>query len=531
MFDNHQDFYPTPHDLAARMVAAADLPNATRILEPSAGNGALAEAIKPYLNQSRMLSCIEIDPELQATLAGKGFRVIHDDFLSYETHERFDRIIANFPFSNGVHHLLKALRLLEGAGGRLVCLVNAETIRNPHAMARQAAVRRLDELEAEIEYIEDAFVNADRPTDVEVALITVDVPRTIKESVILDGLHRAQGREITQEWSGKIVESDPSSAMVARFNLEADAGIRLIHEWQALTPYMLDRVGSEYSNPIINLEIGDGRHGDLGNGYLRSLRRKYWSALIHNDRFRSMFTTGMLKDLDSRLDDLEQRDFTAFNIRWLERELRSSIVRGVEDSILEIFDTLSSRWAHYDGCTNNVHYYNGWKTNKAHKINNKVILPINGFNSWSWGERKLQQLGWAADTMRDIVQVFRYLAGDPIDASELVRRQFDLANSVQNFSSIDLQYFTVTFYKKGTVHIRFKDQDLLDKLNIFGSQRRGWLPPSYGTATYRDMSAEERAVIDEFQGETDYALVMARSDFYLASPVDSGMLQIAGGAM
>lgn len=528
-----QDFYPTPQKLASLMVAYADLDKASTVLEPSAGSGALAEVIRDRFRYGarQELHCIEINPHLQATLTGKGFSVVHDDFLSFETRERYDRIIANFPFSSGADHLMKALRLLEGTGGRLVCLVNAETIRNPYTSARSSLVHWLGKLGADIEYIENAFVDADRPTDVEVALITVDVPRTIKESVILEGMQDAHDVEWRVGDASQVVDADPSAAMVARFNLEADAGVRLIEEWEALKPYMLDSIDAEYSTPIIELQINSNRSSTPVNSYLKGLRRKYWRALIGNDRFRSMFTTAMLKDLDSRMDELERRDFSAFNIRWLERELRMSVVSGIEDSILEIFDTLSVKWAHYDGCKNNVHYFNGWKTNKAHKINNKVILPINGFNSWSWGERKLQKFGWAADTMRDIVQVFRYLSGDPIDASEIVNRQFELANAVQGFRNIDFEYFTATFYKKGTVHLRFKNQELLDKLNIYGARNRGWLPPSYGKAAYQDMSTEERAVIDDFQGETDYAVVMARSDFYLSSQVDSGMLALAGGGL
>ena len=42
--------------------------------------------------------------------------------------------------------------------------------------------------------------------------------------------------------------------------------------------------------------------------------------------------------------------------------------------MLKIFDEFSIKYNYSDFATN-IHYYNGWKTNKAYKINKKVILP------------------------------------------------------------------------------------------------------------------------------------------------------------
>lgn len=52
-------------------------------------------------------------------------------------------------------------------------------------------------------------------------------------------------------------------------------------------------------------------------------------------------------------------------------------------------------------------------------------------------------------------------------------------------------------------------------MNIFAAQQRGWLPPSYGKTSYKDMDDESRAVIDSFQGEEAYGEVMRQPDKYL----------------
>lgn len=89
------------------------------------------------------------------------------------------------------------------------------------------------------------------------------------------------------------------------------------------------------------------------------------------------------------------------------------------------------------------------------------------------------------------------------------------AKENEQTKNIDLKYFTVTFYKKGTCHIIFKDEELLKKFNIFGAQHRGWLPPSYGKKTYEEMEPKEQRVIDEFEGKEEYSKTMANSEFYL----------------
>lgn len=55
------------------------------------------------------------------------------------------------------------------------------------------------------------------------------------------------------------------------------------------------------------------------------------------------------------------------------------IVTGVEDAILNCFDKLSAEHSYNQNVENgNVHYYNGWKTNKAHYVNSKCVIPTYG---------------------------------------------------------------------------------------------------------------------------------------------------------
>ena len=77
------------------------------------------------------------------------------------------------------------------------------------------------------------------------------------------------------------------------------------------------------------------------------------------------------------------------------------------------------------------------------------------------------------------------------------------------------KFFKIDFYKKGTCHLSFLDEELLKKFNVFGSMNKGWIPPSYGKKSYKDMTDEERVIIDEFEGEKEYNKTMMDIDYYI----------------
>ena len=531
-----EDFYPSPKPLIEKMLAGIKLAEVEEILDLGAGRGEIAEHIteareRGYYHHRRAarIDVIEINPEFQHILRGKEFRLVHDDILTFQTHKVYDLIIGNLPFSIGAECLQKALTLIERSGGHLRVLVNAETIRNPFTNLRKTVKRRLEELGAEIEYLPGEFTSGERPTKVEGALIKLYVERPDAPSIILDALRKAPEVRAEEERTAQLVERDFMAALVARFNIECRLGIKIIEEYFSLKPHISDRIKRDdeehdYSKELIELKV-EGAYKTKAshiNCYLAGVRHKYWSLLLNDPRFYSVYTSNILSELNAKLSELKDYDFTLFNIQALIEEMRGKIVEGIEQSILSLFDKLTRKFAWDESIhSGNVHYYNGWKTNKAHRINKKVILPMNGICAWS------KRLDYRIhEELSDMVKVFNYLSEDKADVRLLVGNACASADRRENFSNIDLRYFDVTFYKKGTAHIRFRDQRLLDKFNIFGSQRKNWLPPAYGKKPYEDMDAEERAVVDSFQGREAYAEVVRDAKFYIVE--STALLQLAG---
>jgi len=114
------DFFPTPPSVCSEMVEMAEITDGMDVLEPSAGNGNIADAIKSITGV--VCDVCEVSSELRAILEAKGYNVVDFDFLSYNE-KKYDRIIMNPPFSNRMdgEHIQHAYSLLK-PNGRIVAI-------------------------------------------------------------------------------------------------------------------------------------------------------------------------------------------------------------------------------------------------------------------------------------------------------------------------------------------------------------------------------------------------------------------------
>lgn len=99
-------FFPTPEALAHKIVEIAGIRDGERTLEPSAGQGNIAR----FMHSP---DCVELDPKNRAILEEQGFRVVGDDFMTFEPSEPYDVIVMNPPFCKGqdARHILKAVSI------------------------------------------------------------------------------------------------------------------------------------------------------------------------------------------------------------------------------------------------------------------------------------------------------------------------------------------------------------------------------------------------------------------------------------
>lgn len=575
------EFYPTPKSIVEKMLSKVDWKCVETILEPSAGKGNILREIarkEHQLYNKFDVDCIEIDSNLRQilkyqfsderkktvddrrgklktkmnywnsnagkyenhltseeeteyenlcdesrTFLDKGIHIVNDDFLTYEAFKRYDLIIMNPPFSCGAEHLLKALKMQE-KGGQVVSLLNAETIRNPYTHTRQALLELLNQYNAEIEYIDNAFSNAERQTNVEVALVSVNIPEVQEESDIFNHFQKAEHiDEMCYEEITDLEVTDYIKAITTRCNTEIKAGLELIRQYKALSPYIMNNFTGDYKKPLLVLKnVNNGSYSDSvsENDYVRDVRLKYWKVLLSNPKFVCKLTSSLQDEYRQQVYKLADYDFNEFNICTLVADMNSRIKQGIEDEILVMFDRLTETHSYYPEFSKNIHYYNGWKTNQAHKIGKKVILPCYGvFSEWDNKPRTYE----ARKVLEDIERILNFLDGhmtEEINSWSMLHSHFSCGNT----KNIPLKFFKVTFYKKGTVHITFNCPELIDRFNIYAGQKKGWLPPAYGKKSYSDMTSEEKAVVDSFQGEKEYNKVMAKQGYYLAPVTEENLM-------
>lgn len=101
--------FDTPGKIASKMVAWAGVERGMRVLEPSAGLGALA---LPMRAASADVRCIELSPSRTEWLRRAGLTVTQADFLQVPSSDSHDLALMNPPYENGqdTNHVLHALK-------------------------------------------------------------------------------------------------------------------------------------------------------------------------------------------------------------------------------------------------------------------------------------------------------------------------------------------------------------------------------------------------------------------------------------
>lgn len=125
------EFFPTPPELAKKVIDIAEIKSGMSVLEPSAGIGALAKEAAAVDGVS--LSMYELNPEHNRHLKSLNIGFVHEacDFLKSVPVESFDRVIMNPPFGKqaDIKHVTHALKFLKPNGILIAIMSSSITFR------------------------------------------------------------------------------------------------------------------------------------------------------------------------------------------------------------------------------------------------------------------------------------------------------------------------------------------------------------------------------------------------------------------
>ena len=487
IYTDNKDFYPTPKALFNRLLGDNIRWLGGKILEPSAGKGDMIRYIKERMGrrENYNIDAIENDERLVSHLIGEGNSVVWDDFLTYETFKEYDYIIMNPPFSNGVKHVLKAIELAENqiTDCRIFAIINKQTLANAYSNDRQTLLSKLDEYNADIEYVSEAFMDAERKTDVEVALIrshikAKDEGRSIYDTISLfKHKDKAEDDSLISALSTFVIENELTDRLndidrlvaeyeraveVARASFEAAQAKQSFYSYiNEVNKREDDRIGSElYSLIPHGKEV---RREDY-NEELDRLRRGYWSLILDTRDFRELLTNEAIQKLNRQLSSANNLEINYANIRMLLMSLYQNQNDILIDSIVSIFKKITRY--HMNEYSTNIHYYDGWKTNDAYRINKKIIIPIShAFDAWDLKD-DYERLPFDVKAwLGDIIKALRLL-------DDSVEDTFEYAGN----NEFENKWLRFKMFKNGNIHVWFKDEALLNRLNYLCGQHFAWIP-------------------------------------------------------
>lgn len=482
-------FYPTPQDLAKRAWAKFKNRNIIRLLEPSAGDGALAAVgsdreDRYYSNRRTDIDCCEIDLSKHAALKEHGFNVVGLDFMQFASASAYSHILMNPPFREGVRHVLKAWSLLWN--GEIVAIINAESIKNPYSKERQMLVSLIDK-HGEVEFIESAFAGPDarRPTEVEVALVylrkeadyKLDIVGTILEDLRRDSTEDESLAKGFMEHQAVALPASVIENTVLAFNAAVKA--------------MREEVFAEARAGYYAALLGDTmavRNGDAGKSHKdnsigqvqKTLMNRYidlkdraWSGILRSSNVTSRLSSNAQRHVESEFESIKKLEFTVSNIYGF----LCGIVESQGEMQLQMACDIFDKFTLFH--SENMVFFKGWKSNDRHRTcgmrlkTTRIVLPGHKTESYSHG------LPFETCRMlKDFDLVFAMLDGRREPEYGLNQACSDHFNEIRRGARISSSYFDVRYYPgAGTLHLFPSNKDLIDRLNRLVGKRRQWIPP------------------------------------------------------
>jgi hypothetical protein len=530
-----EDFWPTPRPVARGMVNAISK-DAQYFLEPSAGMGHLADVIKkPYTweeardeikrereedgetfdpadkdcrsirrragdddNYERKveIDVIEPQPEFCHVLYGKEYTLVGHDFLNYEGVSYYDAIVMNPPFSEGDKHLLKAWDFLYK--GEIVCLLNKETINNPYTETRQRLVKLVME-HGNVKQLGYCFAQAERASNVEVVQVY------LKKEAPDDTFDLWATESGTQEDNPE-VESSPDNNFVAlRDNLanmvrwyelanrhfikgfeELRRGMLYVRQNKIDGSYYEDR--KDYGS--IAAQALSSSHA-ARTDFLRKHRKDAWKSVFRQMQFQKWLDSKQQDKMMAQVSRDANYPFTVENIKGTLENVFLSRKKLFEQSVANVFDELCSH-AIENGCGPEVpagtRDWNraGWKTNDTYKVNERLVFPhgvrFDGYFSTGWGDS--DRIYTDLDRILCVLDAERFEECYTVGGA--LQRAFGLNRSQPG--TCESQYFEIRYFKKGTVHLKWKRRDLLESFNKTAAAGKKWLgaDTSFKKAAWRE---------------------------------------------
>lgn len=456
-----KDFYPTPVEVIETMIFNQDIKNKI-VLEPSAGKGNIVD----YLNDlgCKVLSC-EKNNDLAEIVKGKS-KFLKNDFLDVTSDEvsHIDFIIMNPPFSQDVKHILHAWDIAP-KGCAVISLCNWETIDNYYSGERRI-LRQVISNNGTSQNLGNCFTESERKTGVEVGLVKL---YKVGSKTNFDDYFDMGEDDFGAQ------ENALMSYNVVRDVVERYVGSIKLYDEVLENAVRMNEMAGILGVKSVSFTCNVDEKPSKKEDFIKGLQKSAWQWIFGKMNMQKFMTQSLKEELNNFVETQTKVPFTMKNIYKMMDLVFQTHGQRMDRALIEVFDKLTS---HYD---ENRYSLEGWKTNSHYLINKKFILPYIcevGYH----GELGVKYSGYNSNTEKidDMIKALCHLTGKDITTSESLYSAFrtEKGKEPKRFNTwYDYEFFDVKGFKKGTMHFKFKDDNIWALFNRRVAEIKGFPLP------------------------------------------------------
>ncbi len=451
----NKDFFPTPIEVLDMMQIDC---SGKVILEPQAGKGNIVEYLK-QCGAKDIITC-EKNEDLAQIIKTKSHFLKHDFFkVKSEEISHVELIVMNPPFSNGVKHVLHAWEVAPG-GCEIISLINHDNLKNDYSRERSELLSVIKDY-GHSTYLGEVFSEAERITNVPVGLIKLYKPNNSNNEKEFEGFFLGEDEGLPQE--NGIMRYDAIRDVVQRY-----VGSVKCFDEHLLINEKMNRMNNLFDVEGFTFRIGYDNSVTTKEEYKKEMQKKAWKYLFNVMNLDKYVTSGVMKDINSFVENQTKVPFTMKNIYRMFDIIVGTREQTFNRSLEEVINKFTEH------THENRYNVEGWKTNSGHLLNRKIIVPYAVVKSYS-NYLECRYSGYN-DKLEDLIKVLCNLTATNYDSIPSLYN-FCRDTKMQPNVWYDWGFFEIKGFLKGTLHMKFKDEKTWEIINRAYGKIKGFALP------------------------------------------------------
>ena len=428
------------------------------VLEPQAGNGIIIDWLKE--NGAKQVIACELYEDL-ATIVKSKAKFLKNDFLKVTIEEisHVQLIVMNPPFSAGVDHLIHAWEIAP-AGCEIISLINWSNLENRYSEKRRRLDRIITDYGSQVNLGNVFSEEVERETEVEIGLIKLYKP----------------AEEGGNEFEGFFLDEDEIQQQengIMRFDAIRDVVQRYVHSVNCFDEFLII---SEKMNGLTSLfdvgcftfNVGHNEQVTNRDDFKKAVQKSAWKYLFNLMNLNKYVTSGVMKDINKFVETQVNVPFTMKNIYKMFEIIVGTREHTFNKAIVEAIDNFTQH------THENRYHVEGWKTNSGYMLNKKFIIPY--MVEFGYHGHLTAKYNWRSDNFQDLIKVLCSVTGK--DFNKIPYFQ-DHCREVKPQPNIwyDYEFFEWKGFRKGTIHVKFKNVKDWELINRKYAKIKGQVLP------------------------------------------------------